>query len=81
MTEPLSCAIERLPPPEARKRGPKPLRWPFDELELGYVATFNRSVSSVRRAMYRFKTTPAGAGKRFVVRQLDASRTRVWRFE
>jgi hypothetical protein len=79
MPEPLSCTIDRAPLPEPRKRGPKPIDWPFDQLARGYSATFNRSASSVRRAMYRFKATAAGTGTRFMVRDIGGGRTRVWR--
>lgn len=81
MHEPLSWLLASDPPPAPRKSGRKALQWPFAELQPGYAATFNRSASSVRRAMYRFKAPLAGAGKRFVVRELGPSRTRVWRFE
>jgi hypothetical protein len=75
--------VERDPPPlpqQKERRGtPVRVHYAFEEVPLNGAARFARAANTVKNALGKFRKTPEGQGKKFLVRAIGPASCRVWR--
>jgi hypothetical protein len=77
---PLNFTLEDSPPPlEYTSRGRPRIQINFSAIAIGRAARVTRSRSTVAKHMYRYLATPAGKGKKFVLRVINPDMTRIYR--
>jgi hypothetical protein len=61
-----------------KRRGAKPVFYPFDNMEINHSFTVNRAANTMAYAIRRYRES-GHDDRRFVIRALPDGRTRVWR--
>lgn len=83
MEQVISIVVEKDGPPVPKRPNnlkPRPrVRYPLDEIPLNGSARIPRAARTVADYLLKFKKTPAGAGKKFVIRAVTPAMCRVWR--